>query len=235
MATTERRDPSKGRAPFFMCLLAALLLVALSALAAVYLNARRTDLFEQALLEHVNADSLQTDEASLLRFARETMDYLLGKTDMWQPDISILGLRDFIPHSFVRHMGTVRGWALTIPTVLLLGAAVEALLLLPLGFRRQGLRWSGWYLGAALPLLLMAAAGMWAFFDFDAMWGFLHRTLIPDGIFPAGEPVMLLFPESLFAAYLPRILGLFALFCAVILLLPPAVSAISQRLTKASR
>ena len=67
------------------------------------------------------------------------------------------------------------------------------------------------------------------------MWGFLHRTLIPDGIFPAGEPVMLLFPESLFAAYLPRILGLFALFCAVILLLPPAVSAISQRLTKASR
>ena len=42
----------------------------------------------------------------------------------------------------------------------------------------------------------------------------LHRTLIPDGIFPADELVMQLFPETLFSAYLPPVLLMLVLMLA---------------------
>ena len=61
--------------------------------------------------------------------------------------------------------------------------------------------------------------------DFSAMWGWLHRTFIPDGIFPAYEPVMLLFPGSLFAEYLPPVLTAFGLTALAVLGLPPLLRA----------
>lgn len=196
-------------------------------LAAVYLPASSTERFAQALLAHVDAAALQTDEASLVQFARDTMDYLLGRTEGWQPAISIWGLRDFIPQSFTRHMATVRGWCDTIPWILGVGGAL-CLCLLALCLRR-GLHPSAWRWGVGLPLLLLLAAGLWALADFNSLWGFIHRTFIPDGIFPAGEPVMALFPQSLFLSYLPIVAGLAGGAALLALALPSLVHLFAKR------
>ena len=84
---------------------------------------------------------------------------------------------------------------------------------------------AGYELGASLPLMLAAVLGLWAAADFSAMWGWLHLTFIPDGIFPAYEPVMLLFPGSLFAEYLPPVLTAFGLTALAVLGLPPLLRA----------
>lgn len=196
-------------------------------LGAVYLPASSTERFARALLTHVDAAALQTDEAALVQFARDTMDYLLGRTESWQPSISIWGLRDFIPRSFTRHMATVRGWCDTIPWILGLGGAL-CLCLLALCLRR-GLHASAWRWGVGLPLLLLLAAGLWALADFNSLWGFIHRTFIPDGIFPAGEPVMALFPPSLFFSYLPVVAGLAGGAALLALALPTLVHLFAKR------
>ncbi|MEG2316057.1 MAG: hypothetical protein RSC91_07560, partial [Clostridia bacterium] len=74
--------------------------------------------------------------------------------------------------------------------------------------------------GAALPLLLMGGVALWGALDFDSLWMALHRTLIPDGIFSASEPIMRLFPLEAFAAYLPPVAALFAGLALGVLLLP---------------
>lgn len=202
-------------------------LMLLCLLAAVYLPASSTRRFEQALLIHVDAAALQTDEASLVQFAGDTMDYLLGRAEGWQPSISIWGLRDFIPQSFTRHMATVRGWCDTVPWILGIGGAV-CLCLLVVCLRR-GLHPSAWRWGVGLPLLLLLAAGLWALVDFNGLWGFIHRTFIPDGIFPAGEPVMALFPQSLFLSYLPVVAGLAGGLALLALALPNLVHLFAKR------
>lgn len=194
---------------------------------AVYLPASSTRRFEQALLAHVDAAALQTDEASLVQFAGDTMDYLLGRAEEWKPSISIWGLRDFIPRSFTRHMATVRGWCDAIPWILGIGGAV-CLCLLILCLRR-GLHPSAWRWGVGLPLLLLLAAGLWALADFNGLWGFIHRTFIPDGIFPAKEPVMALFPPSLFFSYLPVVAGLAVGAALLALALPNLVHLFAKR------
>lgn len=211
----------------FLSFLTGLALMLLCLLAAVYLPASSTERFTQALLAHVDASALQTDEASLRQFARDTMDYLLGRAESWQPSISIWGLTDFIPRSFTSHMATVRGWCDHIPWVLGIGGIV--CLCLMAGCLRQGLNPSAWHRGVCLPLLLLLAAGLWALVDFNGLWGFIHRTFIPDGIFPAGEPVMALFPQSLFLSYLPVVAGLAGGAALLALALPNLVHLFAKR------
>lgn len=56
------------------------------------------------------------------------------------------------------------------------------------------------------------------------MWEMLHRTLIPDGIFPADELVMQLFPETLFSAYLPPVLLMLVLMLAAVRAAPDSLA-----------
>ena len=98
--------------------------------------------------------------------------------------------------------------------------------------RRGGFSTQGYYAGTILPLLLIAGVGLWASLDFGGMWEILHRTLIPDGIFPADELVMQLFPETLFSAYLPPVLLMLVLMLAAVLVLPLILSPVSARIAQ---
>ena len=98
--------------------------------------------------------------------------------------------------------------------------------------RRGGFSTQGYYAGTILPLLLIAGVGLWASLDFGGMWEMLHRTLIPDGIFPADELVMQLFPETLFSAYLPPVLLMLVLMLAAVLVLPLILSPVSARIAQ---
>ena len=59
------------------------------------------------------------------------------------------------------------------------------------------------------------------------------RQLIPDGIFPADELVMRLFPETLFSAYLPPVMLMLVLMLAAVLVLPLIRSPVSARIAQA--
>lgn len=233
------RNLKKRRGAFWTCLIAALLLMLMAAAGAVYLNAVKVDRFEEALLQNVDYASLGTDEMSVRSFARETIFYLTGAQEGWNPQIVVGGFpaSSFIPQSFRDHMATVKGWVSSGTSLFLAGAAIVLVLIgrALAGFGRSGksgFSLKGYYLGAGVPLLLIAGVGLWASLDFNAMWAVLHQTLIPDGIFNAGELVMTLFPESVFFAYLPPIVETFLLFAAVVLLLPAALAPLSALVAK---
>jgi len=144
----------------------------------------------------VNSQAVGMSESALTAFARETMGYLRGERDVWEPQTPFA-----IPESFADHMAEVRGWVNVLKIALPIG-----LLLCTAGL------WLGRDLRAArngmlCMLGLIAAVLLWAVMDFNSLWMVIHRVLIPGGIFPAGEPVMQLFPLELFFNYLPAVLG----------------------------
>ena len=106
-------------------------------------------------------------------------------------------------------MAEVRGWAdvlkIALPAGLLLTAAG-----LWLGNDFRAAR-----NGMLCMLGLIAALLLWAAVDFNSLWMVIHRVLIPGGIFPAGEPVMQLFPLALFFGYIPAVLGWMAVGAGV--------------------
>ena len=164
------------------------MIVILASIAIPALNPAR---FEKAVLNTVNRQAVGMSESDLTAFARDTMDYLRGETDVWQPQTPF-----GIPQSFTDHMAEVRGWVDVLKIALPMGALLAA----------AGL-WLGRNLRAArngmlCMLGLIAAVLLWAVIDFDSLWMVIHRVLIPGGIFPAGEPVMQLFPLSLFFSYI---------------------------------
>lgn len=211
---------ARKRAAAFLCLWAGFLGALVCVLSAVYFPASRAELFERALLANVDAPSLGVDEEALRSFARETMAFLTGQKDAWEPSIHLYGMpaEEAIGQSFRDHMLSVRGWATAVPTVLTalgLAALGLACLSVPLaGFRRRAC-----LLGAALAAALVAIALGWAVVDFDSLWMVLHRALIPDGIFPANEPVMRLFPLSLFFSYIGPVSIALALHLGLLLFL----------------
>ena len=235
-------DPSTAarphRAAFFRCFLASLLLVLIAAGASVYLNAVDRQLFETALLENVDYAALGMDADSVRSFSDETILFLTDAQDSWEPSITVAGFpaSRFIPQNFRDHMVTVKGWVSAATTLFLCGGVVAVALLawaLATSGRRGGFSTQGSYAGTILPLLLIAGVGLWASLDFNGMWEVLHRTLIPDGIFPADELVMRLFPETLFSAYLPPVLLMLVLMLAAVLVLPLILSPVSARIAQA--
>ena len=178
------------------------MIVILASIAIPALNPAR---FEKAVLNTVNRQAVGMSESDLTAFARETMGYLRGEKDAWQPQTPFA-----IPESFVAHMAEVRGWVDVLKIALPLGALVAA----------AGL-WFGRDLRAArngvlCMLGLMTTVVLWAVADFNSLWMVIHRLLIPGGIFPAGEPVMQLFPLALFFGYIPAVLGWMAGWTAVL-------------------
>lgn len=238
MPYTRDPAPPRRRGAFVRCFIASFLLVLLAAAASVYFNAVDRQLFEKALLENVDYAALAMDEDSVRSFAGETILFLTDAQDSWEPRITVAGFpaSRFIPQSFRDHMATVKGWVSAATAVFLCGAAVVIALLawvLAGSGRRGGFSARGYYAGTIVPLLLIAGIGLWAALDFAGLWETLHRTLIPDGIFPADELVMLLFPESLFSAYLPPVLILLVLMLAAVMVLPLILSPVSLRIAQA--
>lgn len=235
MANDRAAQPRRGA--FGRCFIASFLLVLMAAAASVYLNAVDRQLFETTLLENVDYAVLGMDEDSVRSFADETILFLTDAQDSWEPSITVAGFpaSRFIPQSFRDHMVTVKGWVSAATSVFLCGAAAAVLLLawaLATSGRRGGFSTQGYYAGTIVPLLLIAGVGLWASLDFGGMWEMLHRTLIPDGIFPADELVMRLFPETLFSAYLPPVMLMLVLMLAAVLVLPLILSPVSARIAQ---
>ena len=236
MANDRAAQPRRGA--FGRCFIASFLLVLMAAAASVYLNAVDRQLFETTLLENVDYAVLGMDEDSVRSFADETILFLTDAQDSWEPSITVAGFpaSRFIPQSVRDHMVTVKGWVSAATSVFLCGAAAVIALLawaLATSGRRGGFSTQGYYAGTIVPLLLIAGVGLWASLDFGGMWEMLHRTLIPDGIFPADELVMRLFPETLFSAYLPPVLLMLVLMLAAVLVLPLILSPVSARIAQA--
>lgn len=235
MANDRAAQPRRGA--FGRCFIASFLLVLMAAAASVYLNAVDRQLFETTLLENVDYAVLGMDEDSVRSFADETILFLTDAQDSWEPSITVAGFpaSRFIPQSFRDHMVTVKGWVSAATSVFLCGAAAVIALLawaLATSGRRGGFSTQGYYAGTIVPLLLIAGVGLWASLDFSGMWEMLHRTLIPDGIFPADELVMRLFPETLFSAYLPPVMLMLVLMLAAVLVLPLILSPVSARIAQ---
>ncbi|MCI6376662.1 MAG: DUF1461 domain-containing protein [Clostridiales bacterium] len=180
---------------FGLCLAAAFVLAVLAILGAVLGPAMQAGLFERALLATVNREAVQADELQLRAFAQETMAYLRGEKQNWQPKLSIA-----IPKAFDAHMREVRGWISGAPWAFAFGIALAAALFAA-AWGLGGLSRRGCAGGLLLAIGLVLAALLWAAIDFDSLWMALHRWFIPGGIFPAGEPVMQLFPLELFLFY----------------------------------
>lgn len=233
-----QKSLTKQRGAFVSCLIAAFVLALLACVGAVYVNAINVERFQTALVENLDYASLGLNEQSVKSFAEETILYLTDEKAAWEPQITIAGIpaSSFIPQSFRDHMATVKGWVSSATAVFLAGAAVVVTLLTRAVTtskkRGGGFSAGGYYLGALIPLLLVAGVGLWAWLDFDSMWMLLHRTLIPDGIFSAAETVMKLFPLEAFAAYLPPVVKTFGLFAAGVLVLPLPLWIISAILGK---
>ena len=227
-----RGDRTTGPFASALCFLAGLLTTLSALFGSVAVCAARTDLFRDALTRSAVADGA-ISQADADAFAEETIDYLTGTRDAWSPKTTVDGQTLRVSQAFASHMATVRGWMLFAKTALPLAAATGFLLLAACAFAlgkrsgRGGLSLGGYYGGAALPALAALGLGLWAAADFNAFWAWLHTSFIPDGIFPAGEPIMRLFPETLFAGYAAPAGLLFAAFWAVALLLPPGLRRLS--------
>lgn len=232
------RNLKKQRGSFWTCFIAAFLLVLLATVGAIYIHLINVNMFEDALLQNVDYKSLGTDESSVRSFARETIFFLTDGQASWNPQITVSGLPagSFIPQAFRDHMQTVKD-GVTYAKTTLIGLAAIVLVLLGramTGKGKRGFSIGGYYLGAVIPLAVIVGVGLWAYLDFDSMWMMLHKTLIPDGIFPADERVMVLFPVSLFEAYLYPITKTYGILIGAILLLPLILAPISKLMGKAA-
>lgn len=226
----------KKRGAFWTCLIAGLLLIALALGAAVYYNATKVSLLETGIVDNVDLDAVGMDASSAKSFAVSTLAYLQGTVSSWEPVIVIGDHIMPIPDSFKTHMETVKGWVSSAVAVLLAGLGIVIVLLGRAligvkGSKKSSFSIGGYYLGAGIPLALILGIGLWGYFSFDSLWSVLHKTLIPDGIFNAGEPIMQLFPVGLFAGYLQPVTITFAILAGVVLVLPLILAPLSKLLT----
>lgn len=215
MKARKGEGPFANRTRFLIgrkvaCFAAGLMMAACVLVCAVLVPALSTARFENALLRTVNQQALGINDQTLSAFAEETMLYLRGQKPVWQPDVPFP-----VPDSFRMHMAEVRFWVQCAPRILLIGA-VTAVVLFLLGGRQKRPAMLGIFTLAVLLLVLI----IWAAADFHSLWMILHKTLIPNGIFSANEPVMQLFPLGLFFRYLVPVAlwaaGLLAALCAAV-------------------
>lgn len=220
--------PAAKRGVFWTCLAAGFLAVLLSLATSLAWNATRADLFSAGLNATVVAQG-RVSQSDADGFVQTTLAYLTGAVRVWEPTVTLGDHPLVVPNAFQTHMATVRGWVLSAGVLLPGGAVLLTLLLLAglwlpaRGVRRARFSAAGYYGGAGLALALLVAVGLWGVADFNGLWAWIHATLIPDGVFPAGEEIMILFPVRLFAGYLPPVALGFGLGTALVLLAPPLV------------
>lgn len=232
MAAINKRSPKAGPAAF-LCFLAGAMLMLCAFGGSIVWQARRTALFRRGLERYVVSQGV-IGEADAETFATETIAYLFGDQADWQPEITVNGQPLAVPDAFVSHMQNVRNGLSAARAVLPLLAALAIALLFGAWRtgRREAFPGRSYTAGALLPLAITLGLGLWGVLNFEGFWGWVHHTFIPDGIFNINEPVMRLFPESLFMDYLPPVGLTFALLAAVILLWPPIVRRLARRTEK---
>jgi hypothetical protein len=234
MSDARRTRPTRCAA-FPLCFLAALLLTLAALFGSVAVSAARTDLFKDGLHRYVVAAGVMS-RADADAFAEETIGYLTGARNTWAPSATVDGEPLAVPETFAAHMATVRTGLLFAKTALPLAAAAGFLLLtacsLASGRRGRGsvLSVAGYCCGAAFPALVALGLGLWGALDFNAFWAWLHTAFIPDGIFPAGEAILRLFPQALFAGYAAPVGVTFAVYWATVLLLPWGMKRLTGKL-----
>ena len=182
-------------------------------LISVLIPALSVSRFEQALVKTVNMQALGISQSDLSAFAVETMGYLRGERDSWQPHIPHEG----VPEAFTQHMAEVRGAVEIAPWVIVALMICGAALLWLGGWQRR------WALRGVIGLIgFVALIVLWAAVDFHSFWMVLHKAFIKGGIFPYGEPVMQLFPLNLFFQYIAPVclwaFGLMGALCGVLML-----------------
>jgi hypothetical protein len=171
------------------------------------------------------------------RFAQETIGYLTGRRAAWLTAITVEGQVTPVPEAFSTHMAEVQRWVKAFRFMLpLMIACVTLLVFLTLigaaAMRARAFSPRFYYLGAAVPILLAGVVFLWALIDFQSFWEALHNILIPGGIFAADEPVMRLFPVSMFQGYLmPVALTLLYLLAGVVVL-PAILMMIDRRVRR---
>lgn len=232
----SEKNLQKKRNSFWTCLIAAFLLIALALGAAVYYNATKVSLLTEGIQEHVNLGAVGLDESRAERFAEDTLNYLQGNANEWAPVLRIGDHILPIPEAFKSHMATVKGWFTSATAVLLAGLAIALVLLGRAligvkGAKKGSFSLGGYYIGALVPLVLIAGVGLWGAFNFESLWNLLHQTLIPDGIFSAAEPIMQLFPVGLFRGYAKPVAIAFGILAGVVLALPVLLFPLSKLLT----
>ena len=240
----DKIDPSKlfsesnlkkKRGAFWTCLIAALLLMLLSLAGAIAYNATRVDLLRQGVNQYVVGQGV-VSQSDADAFVNDTLDYLTGIKTVWEPAVTIANHRVGVPEAFKTHMATVKGWVESAKGVLLAGAAIALLLLGRAMIGTKGSKKSpfsigGYYLGAGIPLAVIAGIGLWGYLNFDGLWAWVHTAIIPDGIFNAGEEIMQLFPVEVFSGYLQPVAVTFGICAAVVLALPLVLWPLSKMLT----
>ncbi len=225
----------KKRGAFLTCLIAGLLLMLLALGASIAYNATRVDLLKQGMQTYVVEPGI-VSESDATAFVNDTLDYLTGIKSVWEPAVTIGDHRVGVPDAFKAHMATVKGWVDSAKGVLLAVAAIALLLLGRAmigtkGAKKGPFSVGGYYLGAGVPLLLVAGVGLWGYLNFDGLWGWVHQAFIPDGIFAAGEEIMKLFPVELFSGYLLPVGTTFAIGAGIVLALPLLLWPLSKLLT----
>lgn len=225
----------KKRGAFWTCLIAGLLLMLLALGASIAYNATRVDLLKQGVDKYEVEPGLLS-ESDATAFVNDTLDYLTGIKSAWEPAVTIGDHRVGVPDAFKAHMATVKGWVESAKAILLAGAAIVLLLLGRAmigtkGAKKGPFSVGGYYLGAGVPLLLIAGVGLWGYLNFDGLWGWVHQAFIPDGIFSAGEEIMKLFPVELFSGYLLPVGTTFAIGAGIVLALPLLLWPLSKLLT----
>lgn len=252
------RALKKSRGAFMTCLILGLLLVILAAAFSLYTNATKVEVFEAALEKADLGELMEiflgsgeipglggmfkgstgslTSSEMLSSFAQETIDYLVGKAETWEPSVSIMGMEMPLPISedFMSHMEDVKGWinvgqkafyALLAVAVVLLGRVITS-------SRKghSGFSGAGYYIGVFLPLVLVGGIIGWAYFDFEGFWMFIHEHFIKDGIFSNGEVVMQIFTTDMFKAFIKPIVTTFAMLLGGIVLLPALIAPLCNLL-----
>ncbi len=249
----------KSRGAFMTCFILGLLLVLLAAAFSLYTNATKVEVFEAALqkadlgelmeiflgsgeipglgglFKGGNTASLTSSEM-LSSFAQDTIDYLVGKAESWEPSVTVMGMEMPLPISqdFMSHMEDVKGWisigqkvfyALLAVAVVLLGRSITSS-----RKGRSGFSGAGYYIGVFLPLVIVGGIIGWAYFDFEGFWMFIHEHFIKDGIFSNGEVVMQIFTTDMFKAFFKPIVTTFAMLLGGIVVLPVLVSPLCNLL-----
>ena len=225
------------RGAFFVSLAAGALLTVLALCASIYIHASDRDLLEQGIVNNADLISLGISQGDAREFAASTMAYLQGAVEDWQPTI-IAGDHILpIPDSFRAHMADVKVWFSSAKAALLAALCMVLALFCSVlagnkGSGKKGLSTGGYYLGVLSLLILFVWVGAWAYYDFAHLWDLLHKTLIPDGIFSAAEPIMMLFPLGLFEEYLQPVAFTFCGLTLAVLVLPLLLALLPKTLAK---
>ncbi|MBE0601966.1 MAG: DUF1461 domain-containing protein [Firmicutes bacterium] len=180
----------------------------------------------------VQTEIMSAEDAE--RYAQETIGYLTGRRAAWLSAITVEGQVYPVPEAFTTHMAQVQHWVKAFRFMLpLMIACVVALVFLTLlgaaAMQARSFSPRFYYLGALVPVLVAGILFLWALIDFTSFWDMLHNVFIPGGIFAAGEPVMRLFPVSMFQGYLLPIGLTFLYLLAGIVLLPALLVMLDRR------